>query len=434
MALVATVLARTATAGSAQAHWGPPADPAVITAWDDIAVRTIAVEGAKPPPVTQLYLGFMSTAVYDAVVSIEGGYAPYAGRVDVHGRRHASSQAAAATAAYRILSFYFPASAVALASDYQAWLAAIPGGRAKDAGVAVGEAAAARIELLRQGDGRDDASVVYTRAPAPGVWRPTPPPPPPAPPSPFVLAWLGFVRPLVLSSATQIPLHGPDALTSQRYARDFQEVKDFGSLTGSARTPEQTATALFWNAHVVRQYQEGFRGLAIRNHLDIVDSARMFAVLNTATADAAIACWRAKFDFAFWRPITAIQLADTDGNPATTPDKTWTPLAGTPAYPDYPSGHACLTGATAAGLSAFFGARHIDLDVSSLVVPPAPPVPPRHFDTARALNEETMNARIWLGLHFRRAMSDANQLGHNVMSYVLRNAFQPTHHDDRQDW
>jgi hypothetical protein len=248
-----------------------------------------------------------------------------------------------------------------------------------------------------------------------------------------VLAWLGFVRPLVLSSPTQIPLHGPDALTSRRYARDFQEVKDFGSLTGSARTPEQTATALFWNVHVVRQYQEGFRGLAMRNHLDIVRSARMFAVLNAATADAGIACWRAKFDFAFWRPITAIHLADTDGNPTTTPDTTWAPLVGTPAYPDYPSGHACLTGATATGLSAFFGAHHIDLDVSSLVVPPAPPVPPRHFDTARALNEETMNARIWLGLHFRRAMTDGNQLGQSVMSYVLRNAFQPAQGRDWQD-
>jgi hypothetical protein len=418
--VLAAALALTAFAVPAQAHRGPAADPKVITRWDDIAVRTIVVEGGKPPAVAALYLGFTSAAVYDAVVSIEGGYAPYGGRLGVRVRRHASSQAAAATAAYRILSFYFPASAVALASDYQTSLAAMPDGRAKDAGVAVGDAAAARIERLRKDDGRDDPSVVYTRAPAPGVWRPTPPPAPPAPPSPFVLAWLGFVRPLVLNSPTQIPLPGPDALTSRRYARDFQEVKDFGSATGSARTPEQTATALFWNVSVVVQYQAGFRDLALGNGLDIVSSARMFAVLNAATADAGIACWRAKYDFAFWRPITAIQLADTDGNPATAPDKTWTPLVGTPAYPDYPSGHACLTGATSAGLSAFFGAHHIDLNVPSLATTPG-----RHFDTARALNEETMNARIWLGLHFRRAMTDANRLGQDVTSYVLRNAFRP---------
>ena len=169
------------------------------------------------------------------------------------------------------------------------------------------------------------------------------------------------------------------------------------------------------------QYQGGVRDLALRNGLDIVSSARMFAVLNAATADAGIACWRAKYDFAFWRPITAIQLADTDGNPATAPDKKWTPLVGTPAYPEYPSGHACLTGA--------------DVGRSERVLRRAPHRPQRelagrdeagrHFDTARALNEETMNARIWLGLHFRRAMTDANRLGQDVTSYVLRNAFRP---------
>ena len=420
VAVVAALVSLVLCAGPARAHDRPAAaELTVITRWDDIAVRTMAVDTvpATHPAVMQLYLGIMSAAVYDAVVTIEGGYAPYGGRLDVRGRRHASSQSAAATAAYRILSTYFTAPAIAarLASDYQASLALIPDGRTKDNGVAVGEAAAALLVRLRQDDGRADPNVVYTRAPAPGVWRPTPPAM-----APFAVVWLGFVRPLVLSSPTQIPLHGPDALTSRRYARDFKEAHDFGAAMGSARTAEQTANALFWNDNVVVQYQAGFRDLAKRHRLDIVRRARMFAVLNAATADAGIACWRGKYDFAFWRPITAIPLADTDGNPDTTADPKWTSLFAAPPYPEYPSGHACLTGPTAAGLSALFGSHHIDLNVSSTAS-----TTPRHYQTARELNEDTMNARIWLGIHFRRAMTDGNRLGQDVTSYVLRNAFQP---------
>ena len=344
VALVATVLSLTAFAVPAQAHRGPAADPSVITTWDAIALRTMAVDTSPSlhPTVEQLNLGMMSAAVYDAVVAIEGGYVPYGGRLDVHGRGHASSQAAAATAAYRILTTNFPQFAAKLAADYQTSLALISDGRAKDQGIAVGEAAAARIVQLRQGDGRNDASIAYTRAPDIGVWRPTPPAL-----APFAVVWMGFVRPLVLRSQTQFPLHGPDALTSRRYARDFKEVHDFGSATGSMRTPEQTENALFWTDNTPVQYQEGVQDLVKRHGLDILRSARTFAVLNAAGADAAISCWRAKYDFAFWRPITAIALANTDGNPATTADAAWTPLIATPPYPDYPSGHACLSGAYA---------------------------------------------------------------------------------------
>ena len=257
VALAAMLLSLVAFGGSAQAHARPgAADPAVITTWDAIAMRTVAVEAAKHPAVIQLYLGIMSAAVYDAVVTIEGGYAPYGGRLDVHGRRHASSQAAAATAAYRILASYFPQFAAALAADYQTSLALIPDGRAKDRGVAVGEAAAARIVLgLRQGDGRDDPSIVYSRAPAPGVWRPTPPPM-----LPFAVVWLGFVRPLVLSSQTQIPLHGPDPLTSRRYARDSRR------STTSERRParhgrsSRTQNALFWSDNTPSPCQDARPG------------------------------------------------------------------------------------------------------------------------------------------------------------------------------
>jgi hypothetical protein len=350
------------------------------------------------------------------VITIDGRFTPYASQPRPPG--HASPEAAAATAAYRVLGVYFPASAEQLTVDYQASLARIPDGVAKTRGIRVGEDAAKTIVRLREGDGRD-AAITLDVAPGPGVWRPTPPAF-----APMLAPWLGFVRPLLLGSPTQIPLAGPDPLTSTAYTRDFNEVKAVGAAASTTRTPAQTETARFWNDNAPVQFQAGFRDLAIRHRLDIDHSARLFAILNMATADAAIACWRAKYDVPFWRPSTAIQLADTDGNPATSADPTWAPLVINPPYPDYPSGHACLTGATANGLGYLFGARHIDLVVSSAVTGTT-----RHYRTARTLDRDTMNARVWLGIHFRRAVVDGNRLGHRVSRWALRHYFQPLNND-----
>ncbi|MGI5198938.1 vanadium-dependent haloperoxidase [Streptomyces sp. CA-288835] len=406
------VATSTALVSTAQAAPRAAADPAVITDWNAIAVRTIFAEGQQPPPVGQLYLGFVSTAVYDAVAAIDGRYTPYAKQP--RPRPHASSQAAAATAAYKVLSHYFPASQQALSSDYAASLAKIREGVGKTHGIRAGKAAAATMVRLRTDDGRG-ADVTLDVTPAPGVWRPTPPAF-----APMAFPWLGFVRPLLLKSPTQIRLAGPDALNSAAYTRDFNEVKAVGVASGGSRTPAQTETARFWNDNLPRQFQTAFRDQAARRHLDIADSARMFALLNATTADAAIACWRGKYDHAYWRPSTAIQLADTDSNPATAPDPAWSPLVPNPPYPDYPSGHACLTGATTAGLSQLFGARNIDLTVDSAVTGTT-----RHYATADALNQETKNARVWLGIHFRKAMTDGNQLGREVSRWALRHHFRP---------
>ena len=416
--LLAALLLATPAALARPAQAGPQVarDPAVIRTWNAIAVRTIVVEGLKPPPVAQLYLGFVSAAVYNAVVTIDGRFTPYASQP--RPPAHASPEAAAATAAYRVLGVYFPASAEQLTVDYQASLAQIPDGVAKTRGIRVGEDAAAAIVRLREGDGRD-AAITLDVAPAPGVWRPTPPAF-----APMLAPWLGFVRPLLLASPTQLPLAGPDRLTSTAYTQDFDEVKAVGAAASATRTPAQTDTARFWNDNPVVQYQAAFRDLATRHRLDIDHSARMLAILNMTAADALIACWRGKYDVPFWRPSTAIQLADTDGNPATTADPTWTPLVANPPYPEYPSGHACLTGATANGLSYLLGAQNIDLVVSSAVTGTT-----RHYLTEDTLNQDTMNARVWLGIHFRKAMVDGNRLGHRVSRWALRHYFQPLDDD-----
>jgi hypothetical protein len=389
-------------------------DPAVVTSWNAIATRTIFTENATPVPVSTLYYGFVSIAVYDAVVAIEGRYRPYLRQPSIHGK--ASTEAAAVTAAYRVLSHYFPASAPNLAINYATSLSGIPDNAARSRGQQVGEAAAASLIAARTQDGRG-APITLNVTPAPGVWRPTP-----DPMAPMLAPWLGFVRPLALKSPTQVRLPGPDPITSKAYARDFAEVKAMGVKEGSSRTAAQTETALFWSAPVPVQLNAALRDRTARSGMDIVRTARAFALLNTGTADALIACWRAKYDYAYWRPITAIRLADTDGNPATTADPTWTPLVATPPYPEYVSGHACFTGSASETFSRLFGARSIDIDVSSSVTSTS-----RHYATAAALDAETKNARIWLGLHFRQAMDDGNRLGHRVSTWTATHEFQPVH-------
>jgi hypothetical protein len=388
------------------------ANPAVITTWNSIAARTIFTENATPIPVSGLYFGFVSIAVYDAVVAIEGEYRPYLKQPPVRGT--ASTEAAAATAAYRVLRYYFPNSAQNLAADYATSLGGIPDGTAKSHGQSVGEAAASSLIAARADDGRG-ANITLDVTPAPGVWRPTP-----DAFAPMLAPWLGFVRPLALNSPTQVRLPGPDPITSKHYAHDFAEVKAKGAKDGSTRTAAETETALFWNANAVSQYQAALRDQVTRRGLDIVRSARAFALLGTSTADALVACWRAKYDYAYWRPITAIRLADTDGNPATAADTTWSSLVATPPYPEYVSGHACATGAASETFSRLFGASSVDLDISSTVTSTT-----RHYSTAAALDAETKNARIWLGLHFRQAMDDGNLLGHRVATWTASHEFLP---------
>lgn len=415
-------------AAPSQAHPRPVQDPAVITTWNGIAAETIYLPRGVPPvpgpiPTSALYFAFVHLAVYDAVVAIEGRYEPYLGRVadrdEDRGHRHASSAAAAATAARDVLRHWFPDRTEALDAAYATTLAGL-GTVGVERGKKVGAGAAARLVRDRQGDGVP-GSATFAAAPAPGVWRPTPPSH-----APFFAPWLGFVRPLLLESPTQFDPPGPDPLSSGAYARDFREVKAKGALEGSTRTAAETATGLFWNANAVLQQQVAMRGQVDRRDLDIVETARAFAILGSTTADAIIAGWRAKFDDGYWRPSTAIGEAATDGNPATEPDPTWRTLApANPPYPDYVSGHAVNTGAASGTLAHLFGARSIAHEVPSLSPPGSPVVPARRFATTLQMDRETMDARIWLGLHFRKAMTDGNALGHDVARWGVTHFFRP---------
>ncbi len=387
-------------------------DPAVVERWSVIATRTILENGHRPP-VTTLYTAFTSLAVHDAVAAVEGRFETYADQP--RARRGSSPEAAAATAAYEVLRHYFPASAAALEADYTAELADVDRGLA--GGVRAGRIAAATIIELREDDGRD-AVVAVPPGGAPGEWVPT------TPGAGMYAPWLGGVDPLFVRDVGRFDRGEPPALDSRRSAREWEEVRVYGSRTDSARTEAQTATAMFWSANVVAQLQRALGDLAARRDLDISETARAFALLDASTADGLIVAWKDKLEHLFWRPVTAIHLADLDGNPRTFADPTWEPLIATPPYPDYPSGHAVVIGAATETVAEVFGRRHVRLDVPSLVEG----VPTRSYRSLRALDEEAEDGRILLGIHFRTAMEDSNDLGHRVADWAADRYLEPLRH------
>lgn len=243
------------------------------------------------------------------------------------------------TAAHRLLMTYFTDSQPRLDAALAASLAEIPDGPAENRGVAFGVRAADRVVALRADDGRD-GDLEFTMPVGPGVWRPTG-----DPPVPFFAPWLSQAEPLVMRAPDQFRPGPPPALTSQQYAREFKEVKTLGSATSKDRTAKQTRTARFFSDTGVGAIQAAVRDLVTRHGMDISESARMLAGVDTSIADSIIASWDAKVHYGYWRPVTAIQLADTDGNPATAPDPTWAPLIVSPPYPDYTSGLNAVVGA-----------------------------------------------------------------------------------------
>ena len=393
-------------------------DPMVISDWNALAVTTFGADPTKAPQETPLYVGFVQAAVYDAVVGVDGRYQPY--RFHARAPRGASAQAAAVAAAHKVLVTYSPYAQSALDAAYATSLAQIPDGRGKTRGVAFGTFAADNLIAMRTNDGRN-APVLFTRPPAPGVWRPTLPAF-----QPMAVPWMGGVTPLLVRSGAQFGEPGPPpAMTSARYTRDFAEVKTLGSATSTARTAEQTSTALFFSGNAAVQFNAALRDQLTVRHLDIVDAARMFAAVDMSEADAIIAVWHAKYLYGFWRPITAINLADTDGNPATTADPSWTPLLATPPYPDYVSGYSGLTGAFTRALSDTLDARDLQLTLISTAVPGAV----RNYDFGKTLRNDVVDARVWLGIHFRSADTGGVDMGQRVAHWALTHYFGPR--DDR---
>jgi hypothetical protein len=224
----------------------------------------------------------------------------------------------------------------------------------------------------------------------------------------------------VLGSADQFRPGAPVALASERYARDFDEVARYGRADSTARTPEQTATALFWTDNDIAQWNRGMLRLAAREDLNAVQTARMLALAHLAGGDAMIGCFEAKYHYLFWRPVHAIPRAATDGNPATAADPSWTPLRTTPPFPEYPSAHACHSGAVTTVLSALFGPGRVDFSLDSLVTGQT-----RSYRRFADALSEVNDARVWAGFHFRSSDVAGSVLGRRVGRFVLDHALQP---------
>jgi hypothetical protein len=419
VAVLVASLAGTATAAPT-AGTTTSDDPTVISDWNAIAVSTLAGDTTKQGVETFLYTAFVQAAVYDAVVGVKGRYEPYS--FHARARRGTSAQAAAVAAAHKVLVTYSPAAQATLDAAYAASLAQLPDGQAKDRGIAFGIRSAEHLIGLRADDGRD-ATIPFTQSPAPGVWRPTPPAL-----LTFSAPQLGFVTPLLVRSATQFAPPRPPKLTSARYARDVNEVKALGSSTSTERTAAQTDTARFFSGNALVQYNAALRDQVTVRDLDIVEAARMFAAVDMNVADGVISVWYAKYVYGFWRPVTAINLADTDGNPATVADPTWTPLLPTPPYPEYPSGYNVVNSAVTHSLENLFHTRHLRMTLISTAVPGVE----RFYDSGRVLRRDVVNGRMWNGFHFRFANTAARDMGRRLARWTLDHYFQPVHkHEER---
>ncbi|RAS67182.1 PAP2 superfamily protein [Lentzea atacamensis] len=394
------------TAAAAQAA---PRPNAVIT-WN-LHAQTAAFEVARQSPTaTTRSFAMTQAAVYDAVNAIAGApYEPYL--VAPRSRPGDSVPAAVATAAYRTLVWLFPAQADFLRTKYEESLAAIPDGPSERGGIAVGEATSTAMINARRNDGAF-SNATWPVGTAPGQWRPTPPE--------FlqVGAWFATLKPFVTDPRPH-RTPGPPALTSAAYARDLNEVKALGSATSTTRTPEQTEAAIWWDDPRLVEWSIK-RQLATTHRLGALQTARLFAMVDTATADALIACYQEKKRWSFWRPVTAVPLADTDGNPATDGDPAWTPLRTTAPSPEYPSGHACFTAATTTALRTFFGRDDLYFSAHS-----ADSGTTRHYRSLSKAMAELKQARVWAGVHYRFASEDGHRLGAGVARDVLDHAFGP---------
>ncbi len=415
-----------ATSGaSARATDAQPCEPSAappsalgnaVIDWNRIAqdeITTPPPQGAPPRPIgsSLVHEGIVQAAIYDATVAIEGRYEPFVASPSV--TRPASTAAAIATAACRVLVDHVPDRASSVEDKYDAYLGAIPDGPAKDNGIAVGAQVGDAIVAWRSGDGLDADPDWHQPTPGPGVFEPYP-----AGTKPVDIR-LADVTPLTLTSNDQFRPDGPNPLTSGEYAEDFNEVKAYGRVDSAVRTPEQTETALFWSDNTARQWPRAERALALDRGLDLAESARMLALAQVATADALLACFDGKYHYLSWRPVYAIRRADTDGNPATEADPTWTPLLNV-NHPEYPGAHGCGTKAVTVALAAFFGTDRVAFSAESTVTGTT-----RQYERFRDAAKQVYDARTWAGLHFRNSTMEGAWIGRKVARYVGANFFQP---------
>jgi membrane-associated phospholipid phosphatase len=380
-----------------------------VIEWNRTLLAIVRTPGAQPPTIhSTRNFAILHASVYDAVNNVDGTFSPYFVRIP-NVSRHASQPAAADQAAHDVLVALYPAFQATLDAELQQDLAQIPDGQNKADGIAVGQTVAAQILSLRSNDGSGVTPPPFVPGSQPGDYQLTPPN--------FAAAdftqW-PQVTPFALARADEFRPAPPPELTSDSYTRVFDEVKSLGFINSTTRTPEQTLIGTFWNGNIQDFWNEIAQTAALRHNLSLAQSARLFALLNISLADTAIAFFDAKYTYQFWRPVTAIQMAGSDGNPSTKPNPTWLPLTTkTAPDPSYPGAHSSISAAGAEVLRFYFGER-FTFNVTSESLAGVT----RHFTSFSAAAQEAGLSRIYAGQHFRSDHVAGKDLGHQVAESV----------------
>jgi hypothetical protein len=393
--------------------------PNQVLEWNQIFVDTLVATNTRNSS-SQRFGAIVHTAIFDAYNGIERRYTP----IFVHddAPSGASRRAAVIAAAYAALVGLFPSRKPALDVSYATSLAALSddgedGGQSRERGITWGTQVAQAVLAWRAADGFNASYPPFTGGTAVGQWRPIPPD------TMMSAQALAFTAPFVVESNTQFRPGPPRTLASDTYTEDFNAVKALGRQTGSTRTEAQTELAPFWEGNASVHWNQAANQIAHAKHLSISDSNRLLAVLNVAMADTAFTIWSAKRYYGAdpaqvtWRPLTAITLADTDGNPETAPDPDWLPLVATPSHPEYPAGHPALNGAAATVLlSQFADGQTLRLTTSGL--------PGQTYASISQARAEGDNARVWGGMHYPSTVAISDAVGEAIAEYVNANSMQ----------
>jgi len=386
-----------------------PAAADVIADWNTKAVDFVVAHKMLPPPAERT-VAMAQLAMFDAVNSIDRKYRPYLTQLPAGPT--VSKEAAAAAAAGAVLASVDPQTQDEVRAMLAAYLAAIPDNAAKAEGIKLGETVAAKMLEARADDGAN-APDTYRPRTTPGVYVPTVPTATPQWPN---------VKPFALINGSQFRPPPPIALTSKEWVGDYNEIKELGNRTSAKRSPEQTEKARFWLATDGRVHYPVIRTIVADKELSLIDSARLFALIAVARADALIAVFDAKYHYEFWRPVTAIRNGDIDGNPATERDPAWQPIDATPMHPEYPCAHCISSGSLAGVLETVFGTAQIS--EVSMTSPTAPGVFHR-WTNVRDYSNEVSEARIWAGFHYRFSTKVGQDMGYKIGDYVAANFMQP---------
>ena len=392
--------------------------PNAVSTWNEIAVDTVAVPAvaagptaAERSPQQAIDVATVHLAMYDAAMAVAGTHKPFAVTPSVSGRGMGSTamQTAIIEAAYRTLKGLYPSRGDKYEAAYAQAVGALPESPEKIAGVAIGLQVATGILALRANDGRETALTPYVPGTQPGQFRGTNP----------VNRIAPHIRTFVTSSHSQFRPPAPYALDSAAYATEVNEVKGIAKTGSTQRTDPQSEIARFQTENPGTYWPRNLRLFGMANE-SLADNARLMAILWTAYADAAGGCFETKYHYNFWRPTSAIQLADTDGNAATDPDSGWTPFVATPNHPEYPAAHGCVTGSVMHAVRRFYGTDNVTFDFSSTVTGTT-----RRFARTTDLVGEMQDGRVWGGMHYRTSTVVGTRLGRDVVEWMLEKQFRP---------